>query len=129
LNSPTKEPPKASLDDISVGREIAEREKPRPDSKDELEKANLDNAKLGAEVDALKSRTAMRERYEKKVFRYLVGYSVVATVMLFSCGLGWMKLPENVLLAIAGSTAVAAIGLVAQIGKGLFGSTDDQPKS
>lgn len=126
MNSPPKESVNASLEDISVGREIAERET-HADARDALEASNYDNEMLRAQVEALKSRTTMREGYERKVYKFLVSYSFVAAVMLFLCGFKIMMLPENVLLAIAGSTAVAAIGLVAQIGKGLFGSNDGPP--
>jgi Tfp pilus assembly protein PilN len=83
-----------------------------------------------AHINALTSRTAMREGYEKKVYFYLVGYSLVVALILVLCGFQVMTLPENVLVALAGSTAVAALGLVAQIGKGLFGSDDvEKPAS
>lgn len=114
------EPPKASLEDISTGRELAKREA-KPDLRDALEVANLDADMYRAQIDSLRSRTSMREGYETKVYRYLVGYSICAFGTLIASGLGYMALPENVLLAIAGSTALSAIGLVAQIGKGLFG--------
>lgn len=112
-----------SLDSIAVGRELAKREN-GPDAKDQLEEATLKNGLLQAQIDDLNSNRSLREGYEFKVFWYLVAYSLAALAILLLCGFEVMELPENVLVAISGSTALAAIGLVAQIGRGLFPAKD-----
>ena len=66
----------------------------------------------------------MREVYERKVYKFLVGYTACSFVTVIAAGAGFLTLPMEVLVTIAGSTALSAIGLVAQIGKGLFGKID-----
>lgn len=69
-----------------------------------------------------KANRRLRWRYAKWVFRYLVTYSIFAAiiVVLHGFGIGGFVLPDIVLGALVGSTAVSAIGLVAAVVSGLF---------
>lgn len=89
-----------------------------------------ENQELKAEVERLKGRktfddvrAAMMQPYADKVFSFLVSYcGFVALVILlngFPCT--GFKISDVVLGVIAGSTAVAAIGLVGFVVSGLFG--------
>ena len=71
-----------------------------------------------------KANRRLRWRYAKWVFHYLVSYSIFAAALVILhgfkvCG---FELPEVALGALVGSTAVAAIGLVASVVSGLFKS-------
>lgn len=114
---PTAGPPELNLDSINAGTAIAQSKK-EPDDNDKEEASGMRKA----QVDALLSQTKMREGYERKVYRYLVGYSLGSAAIVLASGLHWLSLPDNVLLVLVGSTAVSAISLVSQIGKGLFDS-------
>ncbi len=75
--------------------------------------------------DVLNSRLnrELRKKYAKNVFRFLVCYCVCVLLLMFLHGFGVcnFELPDSVLVTIAGSTAVSAIGLVGIVTKGLFG--------
>ena len=109
-----------------------EREKSELDrKKSELgrEKSELKNAKLREEVENIKADRELRKKYADQIITFLIYYSIgVALFLLLSgvsiCGFTLLTLPEKVLVTLAGSTAVAAIGLVGFIAKGLF----NQPK-
>lgn len=77
--------------------------------------------KLKEEVENNKSDRALRKGYADKIIKYLQCYSIVVGgfVLLHGFGLGF-ALPEIVLTTLVGSTAVAAIGLVGFVAKGLF---------
>ena len=68
----------------------------------------------------------MRFDYSRWVFRYLVGYSVFVgiTVVLSGYKIYGFELPDVVLGALVGSTAVSAIGLVLAVTTGLFNKRD-----
>lgn len=95
--------------------------------------SNIEHNRAKAETDSIvetnrnkKANRRLRWRYAKKVFCYLVSYSVfVATIILLHgfriCG---FSLPESALSFLVGSTAAAAIGLVYSVTNGLFGHID-----
>ena len=93
-----------------------------------------ENEALRAELDALKGkktyddvRADLMEPYAKRVYRFLIGYCVVVTLILLAQGFKWwnFNLPESVLAVLAGSTAAAAIGLVGFVVSGLFKAKGD----
>jgi hypothetical protein len=89
-----------------------------PDAVDRRANAALDEE---TRADRTSTRT-LRERYAKRVFVYLVCYSISAVAIL---GLqGWhvagFQLHDGVVGVIVGSTAVSAIGLVGIVVRGLF---------
>lgn len=114
---------KISIDDLSLGLERISG-KDEPDQYDILEKSNLEDQRLLEEIKNLKSDRELREKYADKIIRFLEIYSAVVAVFVFLHGFG-MKfiLPDEVLITLVGSTAVAAIGLVGFVAKGLFNNT------
>lgn len=81
-------------------------------------KAELDKER--GKASAVRAR--LMEPYANKVFGYLVGYSIVVTIIMLLDGfsLFGFDLANYVLGIIAGSTAVSAIGLVGFVVSGLF---------
>ena len=73
-------------------------------------------------VEDSKSTRTMREIYAKKVYGYLIGYSLAAYSLILAHGFRlWdFSLESPTLSIIVGSTAVSAIGLVGLVVKGLF---------
>lgn len=108
--------------------ENAAKEKSEPDSSDQKEK-ELNERRLRAEIGQLEEQNAdkkaareLRFQYAMLVYRYLVSYSAAVVAMLVASALqlGGFHLPETVLLAVTGTTAAAAIGLVGFVVTGLF---------
>ena len=71
----------------------------------------------------------MRKTYAGRILWYLHGYSVGVLILLFLAGfsVGGFSLSEEVLLTLVGSTALAAIGLVGFIARGLFQAAPQAP--
>lgn len=64
----------------------------------------------------------MREKYANRIWWFLCCYTLFILILVVIdafCGTGF-DVPENVLVTLAGSTVVAAIGLVGIVAKGLF---------
>ncbi len=98
------------------------------DEQDQQEKLDYDHQRVlteqikQANLDARTNRD-MRRDYGKAVFRYLLGYSIFAGLVVVLAGWGTVTgfmLPVAVLTALVGSTAVSAIGLVGIVVTGLF---------
>ena len=88
---------------------------------DPLTAQSLDHSK--AQTDALKAKTHLSSKYARKIMRYLRAYSIATACILLLAGFKkWtgFSLPPSVLTTLVGSTAVAAIGLVGLVIKGLF---------
>lgn len=68
------------------------------------------------------TRARMMEPYAKKVFWFVCVYTgvVIFVVILSGFGVCSFSLPTPILLALVGSTAVAAFGLVKGVVGGLF---------
>jgi hypothetical protein len=80
--------------------------------------------RLKGEMDVDKQKAQLMRPYANRVFNFLVAYcAFVGMIILMQGfdGIGY-SIPEMVLGILAGSTAVAAIGLVGFVVKGLFGS-------
>ena len=72
-------------------------------------------------VEAVRAR--LIEPYANKVFWFVVGYCVVVGAFLLLDGFeaGGFGLKETTIGIIAGSTAIAVIGLIGMVISGLFG--------
>lgn len=72
-------------------------------------------------------RAEMMRPYADRVFLFLVGYCLFVALLILLEGfrVGEFDIADGVLGVIAGSTAVAAIGLVGFVVSGLFGSGPD----
>lgn len=117
-----------SLDKIKAGVAPVEG-KLSEDPQDIMERRALDNRERRANINLVEQTNRdrrvnrkLRWRYASWVFCYLVSYSVAVFLILVCFGLGYMKIPEVVLSALVGSTAVSAIGLVGFVVSGLFKS-------
>lgn len=125
-NSPVPVEQPLTLDDIDMGVAAVE-DIASPDPKDIMERLAVEKA--GLEVKLARSRiknvTAdrrMRKTYAGRILLYLEIYSGVVAAMVVASGfktLGF-DLPVEILASLVGSTAVAAIGLVGFIARGLF---------
>ncbi len=138
----TKKPLKISIEDIQVGEhfveEVTQRDLTFEKEKLSTERAERDHqlamhrhaeevAKIANElaISRLKDREAdrkMRTDYAGRILRYLEGYSLTVAAMVLASGykLWGFALPIEILASLVGSTALAAIGLVGFIARGLF---------
>jgi hypothetical protein len=114
------------LNSVASGVAVV-RNKTAPDEFDKYEIKELKEAYTKARIAALEqdnkdkeSNRTMRGDYAKRVFNYLVGYSLAVLVLLVFSGLRQLFIADSVLSVLAGSTALAAIGLVGFVVKGLF---------
>lgn len=100
-------------------------------SKHRVDAAGLKNAIVQAHVDNLLADREMRKTYASRILRYLEWYSggVACILLLDGFGVYGFHLQENVVPALVGSTAVAAIGLVGFIARGLFRAPPAPPDS
>ena len=119
-----------TLEAIDSGVALVE-EKKEPDSKDIMEKAALEKAQLEnklfrSKVKDAKADRKLRQKYANRILRFLEAYCVAVGVFAIAEGfhIKGFDLGDNILLAMVGSTAVAAIGLVGFIAKGLFRPPD-----
>jgi hypothetical protein len=126
LNSPAQDPPKVDLNSIDVGVGLVER-KIEPDARDLLEAEKVKSEQLRnklahSQIKDRKSDRRLRKTYAGRILRYLETYSVVVGILLIMSG--WhvfgFNLDKETEIALTGSTALAAIGLVGFIAKGLF---------
>jgi hypothetical protein len=87
----------------------------RDQARSALEKAN-------EELADMRLSRSLRERYANWAFAYLVCFTVFCMTLVVAQGFPDVpfKLSDNVIITLVGSTAVAAIGLVGWIARGLF---------
>lgn len=74
------------------------------------------------ELTPARIRAKLMEPYANKVFIFVCVYSVVTLLALVAHGwsLWGFQLPTSILIALVGSTAIAAFGLVKGVVGGLF---------
>ena len=134
MDSPNKKPPELTLDVIDTGIALVERTK-APDDRDREElgeaqrrAADLRNDYTNALIKNIDADRDMRKSYASRILRYLEIYSGSVLVVVLLCGFKpWgFNLEQSVLAALVGSTAIAAIGLVGFIARGLFQSAPSQ---
>jgi len=84
---------------------------------------DLEIEKLREEVQNSKSDRELREKYGNRILRFLEWYAGVVGAILVVDGISCIPfdIPENATVALVGSTAIAAIGLVGFVAQGLFG--------
>ena len=90
----------------------------KPDDLDKKGAQHLDDET----VSDRKSTRELRESYSKRVYEYLVWYSIAAFLVIILQGTHYngFQLDSTVISIIVGSTAVSAIGLVGIVVRGLF---------
>ena len=113
-------------DDIGTGVSIVQ-SVAKPDAQDLLERAAVDRAQLEnklarSRIKNVKADRKMRKTYAGRILLYLEVYSIAVAAMLIAAGfkLWGFELPPEILATLVGSTALAAIGLVGFIARGLF---------
>ncbi len=104
---------------------VVAKTKPDPKDKEENYAAKEAAAKVRALEEENEDRSSfrgLREKYAGWVYKYLVGYSIACLGLLSAHGAKFngFALPEAVLTALVGSTAISAIGLVLAVTHGLF---------
>jgi len=123
---PTSPPNPISLE--SIDRGIARVEgKVTADARDRLEvegviAVQLQNKLARSQIKNVKADRKMRQTYAGRILRYLEFYSVSVATLIIASGfrLWGFELPVEILASLVGSTALAAIGLVGFIARGLF---------
>ena len=122
-----EQPPNVTLEDAVAGLSIIQ-DKGQPDSLDTLEKSKLDDDRLREDIENLRSDRKLREKYADAIMQFLQCYSISVGFFIVLSGFSaWgFTLPEPVLISLVGSTAIAAIGLVGFIAKGLFGNKNNR---
>ncbi len=125
-NSPKPAAPKLTLEDIDVGVAAVETVV-TPDRNDQMERLAAERAGLQvklarSQIKNVKADRRMRKTYAGRILLYLEVYSGVVALMVIAAGfnLFGFSLPVEILATLVGSTAVAAIGLVGFIARGLF---------
>jgi len=101
------------------------------DEASELERMREDYAILLAELDSEKGRNdsqviraQMMKPFADKTFRFVCCYCLITALLIVASGaIPTFEIPVPVQSIIAGSTAVAAIGLVSIVVSGLFRSS------
>lgn len=134
MSSPKQDNPhNPTLDDIATGL-ISVKHKDERDAKDVLEEKEfeVDELKIKHRKDNeiikdIRSDRKLRQKYADKIMLFLQYYSISILFLLLFSGFPIYEftLPESVLVSLVGSTAVAAIGLVGFIAKGLFGNKNN----
>lgn len=116
------------FDEIEAGLDAVEG-KAVPDEIDVLEISNLEDDKIRLELDKLREQIAglktdreLRKQYGDRILRFLEWYAGVVGSLVLLSGFSFTRfnLPETAMVALVGSTAIAAIGLVGFVAKGLF---------
>jgi len=89
----------------------------------------LRNELARAYIGNLKADRKMRKTYASRILRYLETYSVGVALIVLADGFGiaGFDLDNSIVTALVGSTAVAAIGLVGFIARGLFRAPSPPP--
>jgi hypothetical protein len=96
-----------------------------PDLRDELEEKSLELARLRLKNANEQALIDLRKTYGTNMIRFLWVYFLVAIAIIISGGLGLLKVPESVSVALVGGTAVSVLGVVGTIVAGLFRVRDD----
>ena len=88
---------------------------------DEIDK-KADESLASEKLEDSKSTRRLRETYAKKVYYYLIAYSLCAYALILAHGfkLWGFQIDSSVIGIVVGSTAVSAIGLVGIVVRGLF---------
>jgi hypothetical protein len=95
-----------------------------------VQAAALRNKLAQAYIDNLDADRAMRQTYAGRILKYLELYSAGVGALLLFEGFGkyvGFLLDKEVVTTLVGSTAVAAIGLVGFIARGLFRALPPPP--
>jgi len=90
----------------------------------ELESAQAELIQFKAKKTVDDVRAGMLEGYSNRVFWFVVWYCIAVGVLLIAAGFKGkttFELSDTILAIIAGSTAVAVIGLIGMVITGLFG--------
>ena len=122
--SPKVEPTELSIDVIDKGvRQVAGKRKPDPKDDEEIRSSQLQNDLTQSKIDDRKADREMRKTYAGRILCYLEIYSAVVALFVIASGFAnttGFILPVEILASLVGSTALAAIGLVGFIARGLF---------
>jgi hypothetical protein len=128
LISPTSQdqPSEITLDSIDAGVPLAE-SKTAPDAYDLLEderlqKIRLENKFSRSRLKDVKADRRLRKTYANRILRFLEVYAGIVALMVVADGFHFLgfHLEKEVTATLVGSTAIAAIGLVGFIARGLF---------
>lgn len=118
--------PSPTLDDIGAGIPVVEEvTSPAPQDLRERHVAELAQLELKlarSRIKNIKADRKMRKTYAGRILFYLEAYSAIVALMVIFAGfeIRGFKLPVEILASLVGSTAIAAIGLVGFIARGLF---------
>ena len=91
-----------------------------PDIKTLTEHSDFQNE----QIERLKDDRNLRNKYSKRVYWFMLGWSVFVglVTLLHGFGLCGFQLPDIVMATLVGSTTISVLGLVGFVVKGLFPS-------
>lgn len=106
---------------LSKGAQLV-RHKQTANSLDRREKDAFESRAEEERIKDQRSDRNLREKYANRLFWFLCIYNFVVLLILMMQGFPScpFQLPEIVLTTLVGSNAVAAIGLVSTVSRGLF---------
>lgn len=116
---------KLSIEAIDKGLpKVKGKSQPDPKDMEELRSAQLQNELTSSKIEDRKADREMRKTYAGRILCYLEIYSITVGIFIIAAGfnLFGFSLPVEILATLVGSTAIAAIGLVGFIARGLFRS-------
>jgi hypothetical protein len=93
---------------------------------EQLSETQAENDRLKAQRSIEDVKAGMLETYGDRVYYFVMGYCIVVAIFLIMSGYKnytQFQLNDTILAIIAGSTAVAVIGLIGMVVSGLFGSS------
>lgn len=93
---------------------------------EQLNETQAENDRLKAQRSIEDVKAGMLETYGDRVYYFVMGYCIVVAFFLIISGYKnytKFQLNDTILAIIAGSTAVAVIGLIGMVVSGLFGSS------
>lgn len=124
MNSPKVDPAELPIELIDKGvARVKNKKQPDPKDLEETRSSQLQNELTQTKIDDRKADREMRQTYAGRILRYLEIYSVVVALLVIASGFAnttQFILPVEILASLVGSTALAAIGLVGFIARGLF---------
>ena len=92
-------------------------------AKIERAETTFDQIKIEKErekLESLRQDRVQRRAQADNVLSYVREWSIALFLILIGCGIGWFKLPENVLMILVGGSTIQVLGLFAIVLNYLF---------
>lgn len=76
--------------------------------------------RLNEEIEDLKQDRQQRKVFSSRIFIFMCAYMAVSLIIVFLCGLEWMKLDPAVIITLLTTTLANVIGVFNFVAKYLF---------